>query len=94
MRFRAKLFVQSSYTDLTDAQHTALDNALQAMETLPPLPKHRCTSGPRLTAEERETIRRLVAEFLNHPMPGGSRLGLDVEMKELWERFVPSIPFP
>ena len=94
MQFGGKHLVWSSFTDLSDEQRLALEQATQTFEALPPLPKHRCAPRPRLEDDEREAIRRLVAESLKNPPSGAGRLGSDVHMRKLWERFVPSIPFP
>ena len=94
MQFGVKLLVWSRFTDLSDEQRTALDTAHQVLEALPPLPKHQCAPRPRLEDDEREAIRRLVTEALKDPPSGAGSLGSDAKMKELWEWFVPSIPFP
>ena len=82
---------------LSDEQRQALDQANQVLKALPLLPKHRCApSAPtqRLEDNQRDRIRRLVADTLNERWSCRGTISLDKASLELWARFAPDVPYP
>jgi len=91
-QFAVKLFVWRQHVDLPEEWRVALEQATQAVATLPPLPQHPCAPSPRMEPEDRAKID----QFLSLPasITCHGRFRLKDEERALWTRFAPDVLFP
>ena len=94
IQFDGMLSAWEDCDDLPDEWRLAFDRAKQALEALPPLPNHQCALKRRLTDEEQDTLRWLVAQTLNQHWSCRGTVELDRETMDLWARFAPNVPIP
>jgi len=88
--FAITLSVWESRADLPEAWRSALHQARQALDGLPPLPQHQC--DPR--RDERETLMRwLETQSLLIDQREG-QVSLDIPTRYQWARFAPNVPIP
>ncbi len=98
MQFVVKLLVWNQCANLTPEQRSACQNArVRCEEALrdPKFQKYRLPHRAAVTDEEKEQLRRLVADSLRETYHADSNnLGRNAKMQTLWARYAPEASFP
>jgi len=92
--FAVKLLVWEGCNDSTGKWGPAIDQAMQALRSLPPLPKHECSRLRHTTNDKQEMISRLVLNTIQEPWSDKGAIRLSKEDMELWSRFAPNVEIP